>query len=631
MRTNRSSVFTDAAGVPRRPIGREYVHIAIDDATRLAYVEVLADEKAPTAVGFLRHAVKHRATYGIIIERLITDNGTAYISTIHAIACRALRIRHLRTRPYRPQELASHRVFPYSWSRRMVLADWALRGRDTETALLGGLLRAAGGGRSGALVLRGEPGIGKTALLEFAIGAAEHCRVLRARGLEPESQIAFAGLQELFGPVVARLDGLPDRQRAMLAGALALGPPVRGDPLAVGAATLSLLAAAAEDRPVLAVIDDAHWLDLPSAEALAFAARRLQSEGIVVLFAMRVAEPSAFDPTGLAVLEVMGLAENSAREVLADRVGTEDAAAVVRTVVGVAGGNPLALAELAGMLSAAELSGREPLAEPLLVGSGLERAFARRLAPLSDETRAALLIAAASAQDESGTITRALRTRGLSPAAFEPAERAGLITIADGVVRFYHSLLRSVIYQGASGDQRRAAHAALAVASEETVDRCAWHLAAACVGPDEHVAAALDEAAGRALARGGLSTAAHTYARAAGLSANTEAGCRRLLAAANLAFASGRPEWAAALADTGLPLAAVASTRADFEHLAAAAERNLGSMSRARSMLWDGANRIAGEDPARAVAMLLDATLTDFMGGDLSLEPPSNAPGSVRA
>ena len=288
-----------------------------------------------------------------------------------------------------------------------------------------------------ALVLRGEPGVGKTALLEFAVGAAERFRVLRARGVEPESEIAFAGLQELFGAVVDRWRPAGPPAGGVV-GSVGVRSPGPGDPLAVGAATLSLLAAVAEDGPMLAVIDDAHWLDLPSAEALAFAARRLQSEGIVVLFAMRRAEPSAFEPTGLPMLEVVGLAENSAREVLADHVGTEAAASVARTVIGVAGGNPLALEELAGMLSAAQLSGREPLPEPLRVGSGLERAFARRLAPLSAETRAALLVAAASAQDEPGAVTGAIRTRGLGLAALGEAEQAGLITIADGVVRFYH-------------------------------------------------------------------------------------------------------------------------------------------------------------------------------------------------
>jgi DNA-binding CsgD family transcriptional regulator len=496
------------------------------------------------------------------------------------------------------------------------MGDRGLRGRDQETAALGGLLCAARDGRSGVLVLRGDPGIGKTALLESTVGAAEGFRVLRARGVEPESEIAFAALQELFGPVSSALGALPDRQRAVLAGALALGPPVPGDPLAVRVATLSLLAAVAETGPLLTVIDDAHWLDSPSAEALAFAARRLDHEGVVVLFAMRSAEPSAFDPSELQVLEVLGLTDSPAREVLADRLGGEVRPSVARAVVEVAGGNPLALGELSRMLNAAQLAGREPLPEPLLAGTGLERAFARRLVPLSEQTQAALLLAAASPQDDAGTIAGALRAGGLSPRAFDPAEEAGLVTIGDGVVRFYHPLLRSVVYQRASGDQRRSAHAALAAASDGITDRRAWHLAAACLGADEGVAAALDDAAGRAAARGGLSTAAHTYARAAALSANTDTRCRRLLNAANLALAAGRPEWAAALADEGLPLAEASATRADFDHLAAAAERARGSAARARAMLWDGATRATAQDPTRAVAMLIDATMTDCMRGD---------------
>jgi DNA-binding CsgD family transcriptional regulator len=500
----------------------------------------------------------------------------------------------------------------------MVLADRILRGRDSEIAVLDDLLRAARAGRSGVLVFRGDAGIGKTALLEYAAGEAEDFLVLRARGVQPESHFPFAGLQELFGSVVGLLDTLPERQRTVLAGALALGPPVRGDRLATCAATLSLLAAVAEDGPVLAVIDDAHWLDSASAEALAFTARRLHSEGVVVLMAMRAAEPSAFDPTGLPMVDVVGLAENYAREVLVDLVGGGAAPAVVRAVAATADGNPLALRELARMLSAAQLSGREPLGEPLLVSRDLERAFARRLEPLSEDTRVALLIAAAGAQDEPRTVIEAVWARGVSFTAFEEAEHAGLITITDGLVRFYHPLLRSVIYQAAPGDQRRAAHTALAAALEgSAADRRAWHLAAASLGPDEHVAAALDEAAGRAAARGGLSTAAHAYARAAGLSASTDARCQRLLAAGNLAFTSGRPEWAATLAEEGLPLAEAAGLRADFEHLAATAERARGSASRARTLLSAAATRVAGEDPARAVTMFLDAAVTDGLRGDL--------------
>jgi predicted ATPase len=218
-----------------------------------------------------------------------------------------------------------------------------LRGRRSELAVLRDLLAGAVEGRSGVLVLRGEAGIGKSALLDVAVSAASRFVVLAARGVQSESEIAFAGLQELFGPVLGLVERLPDRQRAVLAGALALGPPVFGDPLAVRAATLSLLGLAAEAAPVLVVVDDAHWLDPASAEALAFAARRLDSERTVAWFAVRDGDPSAFDQIGLRELTLFGLGESAAREVLADRAGQAIAGEVAERLLTVAGGNPLAV------------------------------------------------------------------------------------------------------------------------------------------------------------------------------------------------------------------------------------------------------------------------------------------------
>jgi hypothetical protein len=479
------------------------------------------------------------------------------------------------------------------------------------------MLVAAREGRSGVLVLRGHPGIGKTALLERAVREAEGFRLLQARGVEPESEIAFAGLQELFAPVADRLDTLPDRQRAVLARALALGPPVPGDPQAVRAATLSMLAATAEDSPMLVLIDDAHWVDPPSAEALTFAARRLDSEGVVALFAIREAEPSAFEPDGLPVLQVRGLADQAAWDLIADHAGPELSPAVYEQLIAIAGGNPLALLELPETLTAGQRDGSEPLIEPLPVGADLERGFVRRLGPLPPDSREALLIAAAAGQDDPGTLAAALRTRGLDESAFDHAEQAGLATIADGSLRFRHPLLRSVVYQAASGDQRRSAHAALAAAADDTADRRAWHLAAAAAGPDERVAIALEDAGGRAAARGGLTTAARTLERAAQLSPDAKARCPRLLAAANLAYASGRPDWAAALIDEGVPLAETATMTGDFKHLAGAVERLRGSMLASRAVLWEAAERVAGEDPARATLMLIDAFLADHLRADL--------------
>jgi DNA-binding CsgD family transcriptional regulator len=471
-------------------------------------------------------------------------------------------------------------------------------------------------GRSGVLVLRGEPGIGKSALLDLVVRLARGFGVLRALGTESESGIAFAGLQELVRPVAGLVAGLPERQRAVLAGALALGPPVDGDPLAVRAATLSLLAAAAERTPLLVVVDDAQWLDSASADALAFAARRLDMDGVVALFALREAEPSAFDPSGLPELRIEGLDEQSAGVLLAERSACTIAPHVADQLVRVAHGNPLALLEVPAALSDAQRSGREALEEPLPVGTGVERAFTPRLHRLPSDARAALLLAAAGGADEPSALASALRARGLSQNALARAEHDGLIAIAAGRTRFTHPLIRSVVYQSASSEQRRAAHAALAAALDESADRRAWHLAAAATGPDETIAAALEDAAARAAARAELATAARTHQRAAALTPEADTQAQRLLAAATLAYASGRLDWASALVHEGRPFPNSPVLRADFQWLAAVVARDRGSLIEARRMLWESAAGIASRDPTRAALMLIDAMHADVMSGN---------------
>lgn len=497
------------------------------------------------------------------------------------------------------------------------MANVVVVGREAETALLARLIDAARSGSSAALVLRGEPGIGKSALLDHAAGLARDFRVLRARGVESESELAFSGLQELVQPVVDLVRELPKRQRSVLEGALALGPPVAGDPLAVCAATLSLIAAAAEDRPVLLVVDDAHWLDPPSAVAVAFAARRLSMEGVVALFAMRASEPSSFDPAGLPELAVGGLSTAAAQELILRHVSPSITANVVDQVVTLAAGNPLALLEFSISLSARQLVGAEPLDKPLPVRGGVERAFARRLDGLAPDSCDALLVVAAGEMDEPGTVEAAMRRLGLTFSALGAAEEAGLITFASGRVQFRHPLVRSVVYQLATGERRRAVHAALAAASEAAMDRRSWHLAAAASGPDETAADALEKAADRAAARGGLPTATRTYERAAELSQTSEARARRLLRGATTAVLGGRIQWASELAAAGLPLAGGAAMRAEYQHVSAVVERLLGSASRSHDMFWEGATAIEREDPARATLMMIDATATDIMLGDL--------------
>ena len=260
-----------------------------------------------------------------------------------------------------------------------------LLGRDAERARLSGVLEGARGGASAALVIRGEPGIGKSALLEDAAGTADGMTVLRARGVESESELSFAGLADLLGPVVSELGSLPPPQRAALAGALALGPPVPGDRFTLYAATLSLLAAVAERAPVLVAVDDAPWLDAPSREALVFVARRLQEEGVVLLLAARTGEPIGTEPAGVPELVLDGLDAGASAALLAQ--GGEIAAEVAGRLFDATGGNPLALLELSRLLSVAQRSGAEPIEEPVPVGAGIERAFLHRLEALPEASR----------------------------------------------------------------------------------------------------------------------------------------------------------------------------------------------------------------------------------------------------
>src|SRR5262245_48611819 len=262
-----------------------------------------------------------------------------------------------------------------------------LLGRDAERARLAELLAAARAGASAALVIRGEPGIGKSALLDDAVAAAGGMTVLRARGVESESELSFAGLADLLGPVTSELGSLPPPQRAALAGALALGPPVPGDRFTLYAATLSLVAAVAERGPVLVAVDDAPWLDAPTREALVFVARRLQEEGVVLLLAARSGEPVGGD---LPELELGGLDATTSAALLGGDISAEVAARLFEAT----GGNPLGLLELSGLLSEAQRRGAEPIEEPLPVGAGIERAFSHRLATLPELARRALAFAA---------------------------------------------------------------------------------------------------------------------------------------------------------------------------------------------------------------------------------------------
>ncbi|HEY2937542.1 MAG TPA: AAA family ATPase [Gaiellaceae bacterium] len=493
-----------------------------------------------------------------------------------------------------------------------------LLGREAECRRIDRLLAEARKGASGALVVRGEPGIGKTALLRYACRRATDMTVLQARGVESESELPFAGLADLVRLVLDFLRKIPAPQSAALAGALAIGPPGAGDLYAVAAATLSLLAAAAESNPLLAVVDDAHWLDASSSTALVFAARRLGAEGVVLLFAVREGERTGFEPAGLPELTLSGLGRDASRELLAGAEARPVAADVAERLFEVTGGNPLAMIEIPGALSDGELAGREPLEDPLPPGARIERAFRRRLAELPAESRRTLLLAAASETPDLDTIATAAKALRLDPKALEPAEAAGLIAIEGGRLEWRHPLLRSAVYHGASAGERRAAHRALAdaLAGARSADRRAWHLASAALAPDEAVAQALEQAALDARRRGARATAAGAYERATRLTPDDEQRSRRLLEAARDWQLVGRLDRALTLLDDALARTSNPLIRADIQHLRGSAEMWTGSAEKSQTLLEREAKRVEPLDPGRAARMLGEASIAWTMAGE---------------
>jgi predicted ATPase len=416
-----------------------------------------------------------------------------------------------------------------------------LVGRGRECAAIDSLLEASSRGESGSLVLRGEAGAGKTALLDYAVDRAAEMKVLRVAGVEVESDLAFAGLHGLVRPIVDELPGLPRRQRTALAAALGLGPAGGSDRFLVSAGVLSLLAAAAEEGPILCLVDDAQWLDVPSADSLVFTARRLGAEGVVIVFAARDGEGRRFDAPGLDELAVGELDRDSAVALL-DRAARDAAPSVRERLLAEAAGNPLALLELPAGLSGAQLAGRGELPEAMPLSSRLQTAFRQRIEPLPEPTQAALLIAAAEDEGELAVILRAAGELELPRDALDPAEEAGLIETGDLKLAFRHPLVRSAAYGSATLGQRQRAHAALANAfpAGKRVDAALWHRALATLTTDEEIAAGLEASARRSQLRGGHGSAATAFDRAARLSETTSSQGRRLAAAAGAAWEAGQ-------------------------------------------------------------------------------------------
>ena len=482
-----------------------------------------------------------------------------------------------------------------------------LRGREAECGRLDALLAAVREGRSGALVLRGEAGIGKTALLDHAVANAHGCQVARAIGVQSEMELAYAGLHQLCMPLLDELGRLPVPQRAALETAFGASPGETPDRFAVAMAVLGLLSEVAERHPLVCVVDDFHWLDRASSEALAFTARRLEAEPIVMLFATREAR-DALD--GLPELTVRGLGERDARAVLAAAVGGPLDEHVRDRIVAETGGNPLALLELPRAATAAELAGG--FASPEL-SSRIEDSFARRLEVLSPGARLLLLVAAAEPLGDGDLVRRAAAELG---AVADPG--SDLAELGERV-RFAHPLARSAVYRAAGVADRRRVHLALAAATDAAADpdRRAWHLAHASGGPDEDVANELERSAGRAQARGGIAAAAAFLERAAALTADPARRAARLLSAAQAKLLAGEPDAALDLLASARagPLAPLDDARAELLGGQIAFARRRGSD--APPALLEAARRLEPLDPRLARETYLDAIMAALYAGRL--------------
>ena len=465
-----------------------------------------------------------------------------------------------------------------------------LVGRDDEKATLVRLVAGARDAVSGALVLEGAPGVGKTELLEFAASAGADMQITRTMGVQPEMDLPFAGLHQLLLPFLDGLVALPLPQRDALGSAFGLSPtPVR-DRFLVGLAALTLISDAAARKPVLCLIDDVQWLDPASVDALAFAARRLQADRVAMIFAIRNHAEQRDVLRGLARLSFSGLKHEAALELLAQVAGTAVDESVANRVVAEVASHPLAIVELAAELSPEELAGRVPLRDPLPIGPRLEELYHSRARTLPGAVRTLLLLTAADPSGDAELVWRAAKHLGLGLTPMEPPPEAEPFLTFTPHVRFRHPLMRSAAYYGPSASERRRAHEALAAASDpgHEADRRVWHLAAAAVCPDAEIAEELERAAGPAHNRGGWVSAARFLERAADLTPDETDRARRTLASAQARLLAGDP--------------AAAQLR-----LKLATPQLEDPVDRAQAVRLEGTIRFASGQTAAAASALLEA------------------------
>ncbi len=481
-----------------------------------------------------------------------------------------------------------------------------LLGRTQERSEIERALEVARSGVSARLALTGEPGIGKTALLDHAAGQATGMQVLRARGVESEAQIPFASLLELLRPTLFMIEKVPPPQALALEGALALRPGLAQERFAVGAATLSLLAAYAEQAPLAVLIDDAHWLDASSAQALLFAFRRLVADPIAVLIAVRDGEQSLLDGADLPTLRIGGLSTDESALLL-----RELAPATVQRLHDATAGNPLGMLELADDVSELVLA---PDGAPLLVSARISQAFLRRVRLLDEAARLALVLTATSDSGDLVMLERAALRLGIDLAALSEVESAGLVALGAGSVEFRHPLLRSAVYADAPAAQRREMHRALAAAlPDRDIDRRAWHLAAAAVGIDDSASAALEQAGARARDRSAYATASAAFERAGRLTAHGDRRARLLWRAAEAGWLGGLADRAVSLLQESRSSTGDEDVPIEIDQLAGQIALRCGPVMRGHAILTAASARAA---PEQAVAMLAEAAVACFYAGN---------------
>lgn len=499
------------------------------------------------------------------------------------------------------------------WQRAQPAAERPLLGRRAEREAIVRLLDAVREGFGGAVVLSGEPGIGKTRLLDYAAETAGDLAIIRLVGIESETRLVYGALHRLLRPFLARFAALPQRQRDALNAAFGVSDAAPSDRYLVGLAALTLLADVAADRPMLCLIDDVHWLDRESAETLAFVARRLHADALGLIFAVRDGAAQLGLLEGLATVPLGALPAEDARTLLACAVDGHLSEAVTDRITAGTGGNPLAMLELATQLGAEQLAGVAPLPEPLPVSSMLEQHFQRSVAALPEDTRSFLLLVAATPTDDRATLWRAAGALGLSIRAALPAVAAGVLDHPT-TAKFRHPLIRSAVYCAASDAQRRRIHAVLATTSAP--DRRAWHLAESTQGADDDVAAHLEAAAERAQSRGGFSEQALFLSRAAELTTDPARRAERHLGAAAAHLTSG--DWTAT--QTLLDLATpdlVGSAHARLTRVRASVELLHTRVASVPAMLLDAVAELGASDPAMSWELLYEATHAALVGGNL--------------